>query len=230
MQVYQIRMKIYLLAQIDIKEIQEKLTAFLDKSFTVSDALMQMHEENRYKNYCYDLPYPLEKDKIYKKGKVYTVTIRTVDSKLAKHFLEVCVNSYTADIKGLTAQIRILPKKIIESIYTLTPVVLKDERGYWRNYMGMDAFGERIRINLIKKWNGLHDEKLDENFQLYTLLEFLNDSPIPMEYKNIRLLGDKIRLQIADNETAQDLAYMALGTGILEMNARGAGFVNYRWF
>jgi len=28
---------------------------------------------------------------------------------------------------------------------------------------------------------------------------------------------------------AQELAYMAIGTGIGEMNARGQGFVNFRW-
>ena len=61
------------------------------------------------------------------------------------------------------------------------------------------------------------------------MLEFLNEGPIVMEYKNVKLLGDKVRLQIADNDSAQKLAYMSLGTGLLEMNSRGAGFVNYRW-
>ena len=61
------------------------------------------------------------------------------------------------------------------------------------------------------------------------MLEFLNQGPIVMEYKNVKLLGDKVRLQIADNDSAQKLAYMSLGTGLLEMNSRGAGFVNYRW-
>ena len=43
------------------------------------------------------------------------------------------------------------------------------------------------------------------------------------------LLGDKISLNISDDKLAQDLAYMALGTGLLEVNSRGAGFTNYRW-
>ena len=36
-------------------------------------------------------------------------------------------------------------------------------------------------------------------------------------------------MHVADNEMAQKLAYLALGTGVLEMNSRGFGFVNYRW-
>lgn len=229
MQVYQIRIKLYMLTDISLNRIQTKLTAFIDKGFQTKKELSQLHEENKFKNYCYDLPYPVEKDKIYKKGKIYTVTIRTIDSELAKYFQEECVNTYTDEMKGLTSEIRIIPKKIIDSLYTLTPVILKNDRGYWRKHMRLEEFEEQLKVNLIKKWNTFTGEKLPEDFQLYTFLEFLNETPIPMEYKNVKLLGDKIRLQISDNETAQKLAYMALGTGLLSMNSRGAGYVNYRW-
>lgn len=229
MQVYQIRIKLYMLTDVALNRIQTNLTAFIDKGFLENKELLQMHEENRFKNYCYDLPYPVEKDKIYKKGKIYTVTVRTIDPKLAKYFQEVCVNSYTDEVKGLTSEIRIIPKKVIDSLYTLTPVILKDDKGYWRKHMQLAEFENQLKVNLIKKWNTFTGEKLSEDFSLYTLLEFLNETPVPMEYKSIKLLGDKIRLQIADNETAQKLAYMALGTGLLSMNSRGAGYVNYRW-
>lgn len=229
MQVYQIRIKLYMLTDVVLNRIQTNLTAFIDKGFLENKELLQMHEENRFKNYCYDLPYPVEKDKIYKKGKIYTVTVRTIDPKLAKYFQEVCVNSYTDEVKGLTSEIRIIPKKVIDSLYTLTPVILKDDKGYWRKHMQLAEFENQLKVNLVKKWNTFTGEKLSEDFSLYMLLEFLNETPVPMEYKSIKLLGDKIRLQIADNETAQKLAYMALGTGLLSMNSRGAGYVNYRW-
>ena len=136
MQVYQIRIKLYMLTDVALNRIQTNLTAFIDKGFLENEELLQMHEENKFKNYCYDLPYPIEKDKIYKKGKIYTVTIRTIDPRLAKYFQEVCVNSYTDEVKGLTSEIRIIPKKVIDSIYTLTPVILKDDKGYWRKQIG----------------------------------------------------------------------------------------------
>lgn len=228
-QVYQIRMKLFLLQDIKINEIQEKTASFLDKSFGCSESLLKMHEENRFKYYSFDFPYLVDEDKRYKKGKIYTLTIRTIDSVLANHFLNRAVNCYTEDIKGLTAEIRILPRKVMDCLYTLTPAILKDERGYWKDCMGVEEFENRLKVNLIKKWNQFYGEKLAEDFPLYTMIEFLNDKPIGMEYKNIKLLGDKIRLRIAEHETAQKLAYMALGTGLLEMNSRGAGFVNYRW-
>lgn len=229
MRIYQIRLKLYMLKDMEIRQIQTKLAAFIDSGFGCSERLLQMHEENQYKKYCFDFPYPLEKDKIYKKGNIYTLTIRTIDRNLAEYFSEVCVNHYTEEIKGLTSEIRMIPKKMIESLYTLTPIILKNEKGYWRTHMGLEAFEERLKVNLIKKWNNFENDRLEEDFPLYTSLEFLNSGPIGVEYKNIKLLGDKIRIQIADNETAQRLAYMSLGVGLSEMNSRGMGFVNYRW-
>ena len=35
-------------------------------------ALKQLHEENRYKNYVFCNLYPIEKDGIYKAGNIYT--------------------------------------------------------------------------------------------------------------------------------------------------------------
>ena len=127
------------------------------------------------------------------------------------------------------ADVRILPKKMIGCLYTLTPAILKDDRGYWKKYMKLEQYEERLKVNLIKKWNSFTGEQINEDFQFYTLIEFLNTLPIGVNYKNIKLLGDKLRIQVADNETAQRIAYMTLGTGLLEMNSRGAGFVNYRW-
>lgn len=230
MRVYQIKLKLFCLKDIEAYQIQSKVTTLLDKGFMVNDRLLELHEKNRFKGYTYDNPWPLEKDKKYKKGKIYTLTIRTIDPELAVYFSEICPNQYTDDLKGLMAEIRVLPKKRIQSLYTLTSAILKDSKhGYWRTHMSLADYENRLKVNLIKKWNTFQNEKINEDFQLYTLLEFLNEEPIPVSYKNIVLLGDKIRLQIADNEQAQQMAYMALGTGLLEHNSRGSGFVNYRW-
>lgn len=229
MNVYAIKLKLYFLADIPLNKIQSKVTDFLDQSFAREPAFLERHEQNAFKNYVFDYPYPGEADRVYRKGKIYTLTVRTIEPLLAKYFSQVSVHCYTQEMKGLTADVRILPKKCIQTLYTLTPVILKDSEGYWRSQKSLSYFEERLKTNLIKKWNQFEKVKLQEDFPLYTMLEFFNAGPIVVEYKNIRLLGDKIRLQIADNERAQELAYMSLGTGLLEMNSRGAGFVNYRW-
>lgn len=229
MKVYQIRMKVYLQKDIKADNVQTAITRFIDKSFLQEEAWAKLHEENTYKNYCYDLLSPLEKDKIYKAGKIYTLTIRTVNEEMALFFANICVNTYTWEIKGLSAEVKVLPRKIIEFIYTLTPIVIKDEQGYWRNLMTQKSFEDRIKINLCKKWKQLTGKEEINNYSFYDTIEFLNRKPVPMKYKNVKLLGDKIRLSIADDELAQELAYLSLGVGLGEMNSRGAGFVNYRW-
>lgn len=230
MVVYEIKLKTYMLKDISANKIQTKITALLDKGFLRDTKWQQFHKQNFYKGYCMSHAYPLEHDKIYKKDKIYTITIRTVDSNLAQYFTEICVNQFTEDMKGLTAEIRILPKKHIECIYTLTPIILKDsQKGYWKTHMNLEQFESQLKMNLFKKWNYFEKTKVTEDFPIYNMIEFLNQGPIVMEYKNVKLLGDKIKLWIADDEMSQNLAYMALGTGLGNMNSRGSGYVNYRW-
>lgn len=229
MQVYQIRIKLFMLENVPANKMHTKVAAWIDQGLAEDKEMLQFHEKNEYKYYCFDLPYPTEEDSVYKKGNIYTLTVRTIKPKLAKYISEVCVNQFTAEIKGLIAEVRILPRKMIDKIYTLTPAILKSAEGYWKTNMTIQDYETRLKVNLIKKWNDCHETKLEEDFELFHTLEFCNHMPIAFEYKKIKLLGDKIVLYIADNKIAQDLAYMALGTGVMEMNSRGAGFVNYRW-
>ena len=71
---------------------------------------------------------------------------------------------------------------------------------------------------------------MDEDFQLYYQINFKNKVPVSRMYKGIKLLGDMIELEITENENAQKLAMLAIGAGLLEMNARGFGFVNYSFY
>lgn len=226
---YAIRIKLYMLEDIGAEDIQTRVAEFIDSGLVAQEELAALHKENCFKYYCFDQPYPLEKDKVYRKDKIYTLTIRTTDQRLAKYFLDDLPNTYTIRLKGLTAQLRILPRKHIDVIYTLTPAILKCPSGYWKDEMNLEQYEERLKVNLIKKWNAFHGEKLEENFEFSKGIEFLNNGPIGCKYKGIRLLGDKIQVHIEDNKMAQELAYFALGTGVLENNARGSGFVNYRW-
>lgn len=229
MRVWQIRLKLYLLENIPLNGAMTEVTRFIDKVLVQREETTILHEENHYKGYCFDLPYPCEDGKTYLKDKVVSLTIRTVNHRLARIFTEDLVNISTKTIKGLTAEIKIIPPKMIEKVFSLTPVVLKSEQGYWRTHMSIAQFEQRLKENLIKKWNLFEQTKIQEDFQLYSQIDFLNEKPIPVKYKDITLLGDKINLFISENSVAQQLFYMSLGTGVLENNSRGFGFVNFRW-
>ena len=108
-------------------------------------------------------------------------------------------------------------------------MIIKDSTGYWRENIYFDDFERKLKENAIKKYNQINQIKIDEDFELYTSIEFKNKKPYAVSYKNIKLLGDKVSLNISDNEIAQEISYMLLGTGVGENNGRGAGFMGYRW-
>ncbi|QUH21601.1 CRISPR-associated endoribonuclease Cas6 [Alkaliphilus sp. B6464] len=227
MMVYELKLKVFLLKNIDSKNALEKISELIDKSLSKNPELYEFHKKNQFKNYCFNSLYNLEQDGVYKEGSIYSVIIRTTDEKLSQYFKKNLVNEYTQYIKALTFENKIIPKKHIEKIYSITPLVVKTDNGYWRQELSLEAYGQRITANIIKKYNAYFNTRLDENFELFNMIEFNNRKPIATPYKNVSLIGDKLTFYIADNETAQKLAYFALGAGVGEMNSRGFGFINY---
>ena len=52
MEVYQIRMKVYLLEDIPVNSVQTRITDFIDRAFLKKRELSVLHEVNTYKNYA----------------------------------------------------------------------------------------------------------------------------------------------------------------------------------
>lgn len=229
MNVYEIYFKVYLLKDIELKEVKNEILRIIDITLGKTEETLSLHNKNIYKNYCFNSFYPLERDGLYKADTIYTITIRTIDRNLANYFNRRLPLAYTPSIRGLKTNMRTIPVKKITRLYSITPVVIKNDCGYWRNVLSVESFERRLRENLIKKYNEFFNEKIDESFDFYTTMEMLNTMPIGSRYKERTLLGDKISIEVCDNEEAQKLAYIALGTGIGEMNARGFGYVGYKF-
>lgn len=229
MRVHEMIFKVFLLKNIHSTEALEKISELIDKSLAKEEEFLCFHNSNKFKNYIFNSFFLVEKDKVYKEGNIYSIKIRTIDEKLVQFFKTNLVNEYTSSIKVLTVECRHISKRHIERIYSITPMIIKTDNGYWKGNLSLDEFEKRIKENLIKKYNAFFDVKLNEDFELFHMMKFDNKKPISCKYKGIHVLGDKITLTIAENETAQTLAYLALGTGLGEMNARGYGFTNYRY-
>ncbi|OUP77387.1 CRISPR-associated endoribonuclease Cas6 [Erysipelatoclostridium sp. An173] len=230
MDIYELKIKIYLLKDIKVNETQNYLAYFIDSVLVKNKQYAQMHEQNTYKYYTFDSLYPLAKNGIYKADNIYVFRIRTIDYKLAEYFSNNLSNNRTNELQGLTTNIKILKQHLIKKIYTLTPVIIKTENGYWKNNLSLNDFEERLKTNLIKKYNNLFNCKLDEDFQFYNYLKFKNKVPVSRKYKNITLLGDMLELEIAENDIAQKLAWLAIGVSLGELSARGYGMVNYQFY
>lgn len=227
MKIYELKLKLFLTNNILMTDIQTEVSRLIDGSFYIENDKNFIHEENKYKYYVFSNFTPIEKDKIYKKNNIYDVIIRTPSSSLKDYFLKYLVDMKSNNIKALTIEYYILPKPNIKKLYNLTPVIIKKDIGYWGNSLSIHEFEKRLKENLIKKYNRFFDVKINEDVEFYSVLEFKNEKPIGVNYKNIKILGDKIQLMINEHKTAQNLAYFSLGCGILEMNARGFGFMQY---
>ena len=131
MNVFEIKLKVFLLKDIEIKEIQTVISSFIDKSLAKDKELLELHNKNTFKYYCFDSLYPIGENSLYNGENVYTIRIRTISRKLAEYFLGDLPNEYDENLKGLVAEIKILPKKHLDKIYALTPVVIKNNDGFW---------------------------------------------------------------------------------------------------
>lgn len=228
--VYEISVKIFSLKDFKQEDACAISAGFVDTCLSKDPKYLNFHKSNCYKFYTQDMPYPTEPDGLYKKEKVYTIRIRTVDKDLLdylSHNLSDTTNDY---LKGLTVKVRIIPRKHIQKIYSITPVIMKlQSDGYWKSNITFNEYEKLLKINLVKKYNNFFNVKIDEDFEFYTNIQKTNRTPINVKYKNISLLGDKFDLEIAENETAQSIAYLALAAGLGGNNSRSCGFVNYKF-
>lgn len=234
MEIYEINIKVYILEDITLEETLEDLSKLMDKSFYKNEDLKSFHEKNTMKNYCFNNLYPLNiKTKTYEKGCIYNFQLRCIEPKLKKHFLKFLSNEYTSKIKVLVCQNKNIPKRPIDRIYSITPLIVKmpgsEKTIYWRNGYTEEEFFEYIRTTSIKKYEAITGESLDKNIKLFNYVKMDNKKPIAADFKGKRILGDKVTLTVETNEKAQDVAYMLLGTGAADMCPRGYGFMNYQY-
>lgn len=225
--VHELKIRVQLKEDIPVDRVMEAEAGFIDSMLAKDESWLRFHEENKSKLYSFSGLWPIEKNGVYKKGKCYVITIRSVDEGFVS-YIGMC-NHTDPKMETLEVSYKQISKKLIEKIYTLTPVVLKAEDGYWRKQKNLDDFERLLFENAIKKYNQFTGEKADEDFELYTDIFFLNRKPISSRYKNIHLIGDKIELRISDNPQAQELAYFITAVGLGENCSRGFGFCNYKW-
>lgn len=226
--VYQIDCKIYLMKNIHLNYILEEISHFIDLCLGKDEKMLEFHKRRGFKNYVHSGFKELEKSKFYKEGKIYSFSIRCIDEGLKDYFSKILSDVSSDTIKGLATTTKLIPKMYIEKLYTITPALIKLAEGYWKNNINFATYEKRLIENSIKKTKIILSENFQEDFVFYNSIVMLNRKPISNSFKNISLLGDKFEISIADNERAQQIAYILLGTGILENNSRGYGYLNYK--
>ena len=91
MKVYEIRIRVYILENIPYQHMFSQEAHFIDSALAKDKNWLEYHKERQYKNYSFGGFYPVEKDGLYKKDKIYTITMRAMDADLAKYLTRVLI-------------------------------------------------------------------------------------------------------------------------------------------
>lgn len=225
MKVYELNIKTYLFKNLDKTQVNEELSKFIIECLCEDQEFLKYHKSKDYKFYTHDSLIPI-KD-YYEKDNLYNFRIRTIDENLLKYLKNNFSKYFNDTFQNLKLDIKEIKKIPIKTLYTLQPVVMKNDDGYWAKNNDLKFFEERLKINLIKKYENFTGKSLNKDF--YNNIEFTKDFPVKMKFKDINFLTDKIKLNINFDKDSQDLAYFSLGVGLLENNAYGFGFLSYEY-
>lgn len=227
MKVYEMNIRTYLKRDLSRDEVQEKISLLVSDYMGRDILFNTLHETRGFKPYCFSNLKPIGKE--YKKDNLYSFIIRTIDETFLTYFLNGFENFENNYFKNININCKSIKQRLIKEVYTVNPVVIKDEKGYWRENKDISFFEDRLNQNLINKYNFFEREELQKEENFYNTLEIINKYPITTGYKGVKLLGDKLKLTINLDKESQDLIYLALGTGLLENNSVGNGFLAYTY-
>ncbi|SFA71851.1 CRISPR-associated endoribonuclease Cas6 [Clostridium frigidicarnis] len=199
----------------------------INKSMLLSDRLKELHPKKEYKNYVFNSFYPLEKEKTYKKDKLYIFKIRGLDKELMKEMQECLKKLKSNDFNIISVAENEVYQEFIKDLYTVNPVIVTVDNKPWLQGDNLELFKNRLEDNLEKKYKSFFNKEINIKDKFIKNIEFKNRMPMGFNYKGIKLLGNKVRIEIQDNELAQDIAFLAMAIGLGEKNSViGAGFCN----
>jgi CRISPR-associated endoribonuclease Cas6 len=227
----------------DIKVIAllKKNMKFTDSSETIgknissamlkSEYLMKYHKEKTYK-YVFGNFAPIEKDGIYKEGRLYMFGLRTFEKKFLNN-IGKCLKDYESDtIKIISLDTRIVKQRKIKFIKTINPAIVTTEHNKpWTKTDDLLLLVRRIHENAAKKYKRFFNKDIGETEDYFIeKLKILNRKPMSYKYKNIHLLGNKYLIKVNEDDKSQKLAFTILGGGLAEKNSiLGAGYCEADW-
>lgn len=216
---------IQFLKDVTFDEVQSDIAEQINQGMLLDEELKIFHHQRGFKQYCFSSPYPLEQDKIYRKGRIYCFNLRTMHLTFAMRIRQYLPKT-NGVAKVISSELRNYSFKHINQLITLTPIVSTLENRSWLHNDGIALLSERIHLNAYKKCRSL-----DESFEapeefFFDRIEILNKIPIKIKYKskNTIFLGHKIKLDVKPQPWAQQMANIVLASGVLEKNSLGMGY------
>lgn len=226
--------KVYLLKDINKKNINETLSNFVNYVMNKDSKLATIHTRNGYKRYSLSSLSPTENDGIYKKDEIYEFTIRGVDSNIIDKFEMVLKKERNENFIVFDINKHLIDIKYIKELRSLTPAIitLKDEENNKLRCFNLlkdniEIAQKKIFENLLKKYNFINKVNLKIEYNdIFENINTMHEIAIVSNYKGIKLLGYKYLLEFKNNDISQSFAEIALINGIAEKNTLSFGFTN----
>ncbi|MCX6074596.1 MAG: CRISPR-associated protein Cas6 [Campylobacterales bacterium] len=232
MQYFELKCTAYLKNSIEFERSFEAISKHISFSMMRGD-LQEVHESKGYKHFVFGGFMPLEKDKMYHQGKIYTFTLRSLDETFLdtlgyalKH------NMDNPDFLIVETAKKTVHQFFISELYSATPVIVTVEKNqYWTIQSDGDILKlqKQLHDNLEKKYQSFYGEELSAPQNFIQLLEIKNRVPqnikIHKEGKVIRFFGNKFKIVPNEDELSQKLAFVALACGLGEKGSYGGGFM-----
>ncbi|MDR2790291.1 MAG: CRISPR-associated endoribonuclease Cas6 [Campylobacteraceae bacterium] len=232
MKVFELTCTAYLKNDIEFQNSFEIVAKYI--SFAIHLAgLDEIHASRDYKYYSFSDFYPTETDKIYKKGKIYKFTIRTLNETLAGALYNNLKNN--TNNQHFTV-VEIFRKEIsrffINELYSVSPVIISVDNGrFWtmKESGDIERLMELLHNNIEKKYRSFFGEDIEVKQNFIQFIEIKNRVPqnitIIKDNKSVRFFGNKLKIIPNEDEVSQKLAFTAFGCGLGEKNSFGGGFV-----
>lgn len=230
MKFYQLVIALKTKQDIYYDEVTEKLSILFSKSMLYHHNLKSMHELNQYKLYVFEGLSPFERDKIYKKDRIYTTNLRCMDEGMAEDFKNCLKQTNTNEFDVVAVDINTYTIiRNIRELYTITPAIATIDGRPWKEPLNIDILKNSINTNLINKFKAIKGiEYPIPEHNMIKDIELKNIKPIAFKYKNIKLIGNKFSIQVNQDELSQEMARIAVSTGLLEKNSLGYGYCLYK--
>ncbi|MFP3726566.1 CRISPR-associated endoribonuclease Cas6 [Priestia filamentosa] len=229
MEIYELSVTCQLFKTHHFSENNELIGKFINFSLAKNKELKEFHKANIYKHYVYQSLYPTEEDGFYKKGRVYIFRLRTLHEPLAlKLSKQLKQKNDVFNVLSIERKKILGKRKHISELVTITPLILTIEEEPWSIKEGLFNLQKHLQNNAELKYHYFTNE--NRKFAPFIKqIELLNRKRIGVKYKGITLLGNKVRIQVNEDEESQLLARTVIGAGLGQKNsALGAGYVTYK--
>lgn len=240
MKIYSSMHKVFLKKDIDFMDSFDILSKYISYSLCQMEDYKQIHNQNRYKHYNFSTIYPPQKDKVYKKGEIYSFIIRGLDEKFIKELsTKLRENINNPYLQVLDSKLKTTNQFFINELYSISPtiVTVKKEDGK-RQFWTVQSDGDIMKLikqlqdNLEKKYKDFYKQNIKPTQNFIQLIEIKNQKPQSIYFrkttneqeKRVRLFGNKFQFVINEDEVSQKLAFLALGSGMGEKNSFGGGY------